>query len=381
MKTLFFISGLLSIYSYFLYPIILKLIPARRTLEISNNTNNTNNTLLSMSLIITVHNEASRIREKIENSLKLEYPDNLLEIIVASDFSTDNTESIVDEYADKGIQLVCADERKGKEYAQLCAIREANGKILVFSDVATSIEKDALINLGRRFLTDEIGAISSEDRFVSQNGEIAGEGAYVAYEMWLRALESTRAGLVGLSGSFFAARAEVCEQWDISVPSDFNTALNCAKSGFVAISCSDVVGIYQDVKDPALEYRRKTRTVIRGINAIVRHLEVLNPFTMRLFAFQVWSHKVMRWLAPWFILLFLASSIVLYSTHWFFDLASYGQVIFYSLVLLGYSIPVSRNKILVKIPYFFVQVNIAIAHATLKYLFGTRITVWEPSKR
>lgn len=378
MTVLFLILALLCIYSYFLYPILLTLIPARRRVDESPIIPES---LPSLSLIITAHNEAGRIREKLENSLQIEYPADRLELIVASDCSTDETDEIVGEFAEKGVKLVRADARKGKEYAQLCAIREARGGILVFSDVATRIEPEALQRLAGRFGDSQIGAISSEDRFVSQDGSVAGEGAYVKYEMWLRRLESGRAGLVGLSGSFFAARREVCEEWDISVPSDFNTALNCAKLGLVAITCPDVVGIYQDVKDPGLEYRRKTRTVIRGIAAIARHPEALNPFRVGLFAFQVWSHKLMRWGVPWFMLGFLATSLSLIGEHWLFDLALLAQALFYGVVLFGFLSSRLRSISLVKIPFFFVQVNIAIAHATLQFLGGKRITVWEPSKR
>ena len=112
-----------------------------------------------------------------------------------------------------------ADERRGKEYAQFCAIEKASGDILVFSDVATRFPQDAFRKLASRFRDRAVGAVSSEDRFISNDGRIVGEGMYVRYEMWLRKLESVHAGLVGLSGSFFAARREVCADWDIHSPS------------------------------------------------------------------------------------------------------------------------------------------------------------------
>ena len=295
MKFLFYLFAVLCVYSYFIYPLILRLFPARPT---QRSQIIDENELVTFSLVITAHNEENRIRAKLENTLQIDYPREQLEILVASDCSSDATDAIVETYADKGIKLVRADERKGKEYAQLCAIREAEGRILVFSDVATRIPPDALRLMADRFADQRVGAISSEDRFISNDGRIVGEGAYVKYEMWLRRLESDRAGLVGLSGSFFAARREVCEAWDIYSPSDFNTALNSAKQGLIAVTAPDVVGIYKDVKDPALEYRRKMRTVIRGITAIARHPEVLNPYRMGMFAFQVWSHKIMRWDSP-----------------------------------------------------------------------------------
>ena len=378
MEFLFYLFAVLCAYSYFLYPVLLKLLPVRKIIDI---TDNKNTDLPVLSLIITVHNEESRIREKLENTLEIDYPSELLEIIIASDFSTDQTDSIVESYAEKDVCLVRADERKGKEYAQLCAIRASKGEILVFSDVATQIPVDALRLLASRFSDPQVGALSSEDKFISNDGGVVGEGAYVKYEMWLRRLESDRAGLVGLSGSFFAARSEVCEHWDILVPSDFNTALNSAKHGLVAITCPEVVGVYKDVKDPGLEYRRKMRTVIRGITAIARHPEVLNPFRMGMFAFQVWSHKIMRWGVPWFMAVFLLLTLLLQGQGLIYTLALLTQCLFYGLAIVGWLSKGLRNNTLIKIIFFFVQTNLALAQATVSFFLGKRMTVWTPSKR
>ena len=377
MVFLFYIFLLLCIYSYFIYPLILKATPVRRSDEAQACMDEPR----TLSLIITVHNEEDRIRSKLENTLALEYPPEHLEVIVASDFSTDTTDSIVESYADRNIRLVRADQRKGKEYAQLCAIREARGDILVFSDVATTIPPEALQNLAAAFNDSRVGALSSEDRFVSQDGRVAGEGAYVKYEMWLRRLESDRAGLIGLSGSFFAARREVCEDWDIYSPSDFNTALNCAKLGMVAVSSPEVVGIYQDVKDASLEYRRKMRTVIRGLTAIVRHPEVLSLSRMGLFAFQVWSHKIMRWGVPWFMLGFAVLTLLLQSRGGVYQVALVAQLIFYGIALLGWLSARARENTVVRIIFFFVQTNLALARAVWSFLVGKRMTVWTPSRR
>ncbi|MES0328016.1 MAG: glycosyltransferase [Gammaproteobacteria bacterium] len=378
MDILFYFTALLCGYSYFLYPLILKLAPARssKSVQIINDNN-----LPRLSLIITAHNEEGRIREKLENTLQIDYPKDHLDIIIASDFSTDATDSIVESYANQGIRLVRADERKGKEYAQLCAIRASESEILVFSDVATKIPAEAFRLLANRFSDDQIGAISSEDQFISNEGRVVGEGAYVIYEMWLRRLESDRAGLVGLSGSFFAARREVCEEWDIYCPSDFNTGLNCAKKGMVAITCPDVIGVYKDVKNPGLEYRRKIRTVIRGITAISRHPEVLNPFSMGMFAFQVWSHKIMRWAVPWFMLAFAVLTLMLQGQGVVYTLALVAQMVFYALALTGWLSAHMRENIVVKIVFFFVQTNLALAMATISFIFGKRMTVWTPSQR
>lgn len=374
LELLFWVALLGSVYSYFLYPIVLKLTPRRGSSE---------RRLLAqpprVSLIVTAHNEEERIRDKILNCLELSYPQ--LEVVVASDASVDETDAIVRSFKNDGVKLARAEERKGKENAQLYAIRAAEGDILVFSDVATRIPSDAIEKLVSHFEDTAVGAVSSEDRFLSRDGLVAGEGAYVKYEMLLRRLESQRAGLVGLSGSFFAARKEVCEAWDILSPSDFNTALNCAKLGYVAVTAPDVLGYYQDVQDPRKEYQRKVRTVIRGLTAAARHKEALNPAKFGWFAFQLWSHKILRWAVPWFLALLAICTLLLAYRGGIYSLAMLCQLAFYGIVVFGYFSSSQRDKTVVKIPYFFVQVNVAIAHATLRFLRGERMTVWSPSKR
>ena len=375
---LFWLAVLGVAFSYFLYPLLLLLVSKRK--QSIDASPLAEDELPIVSLIVTAHNEESRIREKIENCLDLDYPN--LEVIVASDCSSDSTDQIVSEYLRDNVVLARAEERKGKEYAQLQAIEKSSGTILVFSDVATSIPHDSLRILVRYFADPGVGAVSSEDRFVSRDGRTVGEGAYVRYEMWLRKLESERGGIVGLSGSFFAARREVCEKnWDIFSPSDFNTALNCARSKLVAVTAPDVLGFYQDVSDPSKEYRRKIRTVIRGLTALSRHMEVLNPARFGMFSFQVFGHKLMRWAVPWFQLLLLGTSLALAGKGGIYLLALVTQILFYGLVVLGHFVPTVRRKAWCKIPYFFVQVNIAIAHATLFFVSGRRMSVWTPSAR
>ena len=201
------------------------------------------------------------------------------------------------------------------------------------------------------------------------------------YEMGLRRLESRLAGLIGLSGSFFAARCEVCANWDIHTPSDFNTALECARLGLRAVTAPDVLGYYRDLKDPGREYQRKLRTVLRGVTGLARHLDVLNPARFGLFAFQVWSHKVMRWLAPWFLLGLFAVTLAIHDQHGFYTLALWGQLLFYGTALAAHLQPRLRALAPARLIYFFVQANIAVAQATLYFLAGRRMTTWQPSAR
>ncbi len=378
---LFWILAIAAVYSYFIYPVILKLLVSLSASRAPAATVEADSRAPSMTLIVTAYNEELRIREKIENSLRIDFDSSRLELIVASDCSEDGTDAIVREYADRGVRLVRAGERLGKENAQLAAIKEAKGDVLVFSDVATQIPADALLRLESYFLNPAIGAVSSEDRFISQDGTVAGEGAYVKYEMWLRKLESQLSGLIGLSGSFFAARKQVCQEWDIHCPSDFNTALNTAKAGLRSVSAPDVLGYYQDLKDASKEYQRKVRTVIRGMTGLARHKEVMSFKLFGAFAFQVISHKLMRWLAPWFFLLLFLVSALVARDGFIYSLAFLGQVLFYGAALFAHFLPQLRDVSAIKIIYFFVQVNIALLDASIKFLSGKRMTTWKPSAR
>ncbi len=377
MEFIFWIAFIGVTYSYFIYPLFLLLMKKNRSfsniLSIDNKP--------TVSLIITVHNEEKRVAQKLNNTLAIDYPADLFEIIVASDASTDRTDKIVSGYKESKVRLLRVAEHKGKEYAQWQAIKEATGDIIVFSDVATDIPADAIGKMVRYFNDSAIGAVSSEDRFISENGQVVGEGLYVRYEMWLRRMESEICSLVGLSGSFFAIRKEICDKWDTEIPSDFNTALECVKKGYIAVSAADVHGYYKDVKDSKKEYRRKVRTVLRGISAVAKKMEVLNPLKYGVFAFFVLSHKVMRWLVPLFMLITLIVSAVLAVDSDFYFTVFGLQMVFYGLVLMGYVSQRMRDHTLIKIPFFFVESNIAIAYAAFLFLAGKRMTTWQPSQR
>jgi hypothetical protein len=374
MKALFWICLFGAVYSYALYPLILKVLVPRRRGQPSVEAY-----APKVTLVIACRNEERRLRTKIDNALALAY--RPLEIMVASDASDDNSDAIVESYAPQGVRLVRSPERRGKEYAQGLAISQATGDIIVFSDAGTDLPADSIGFIVDRFRDPQVGAVSSEDLFIGADGKLAGEGAYVKYEMWLRRLESDRAGLVGLSGSFFAVRKAVLTSWDPSIPSDFACALMTHRAGLVAVSDGRVRGIYKDIKDPRKEYQRKVRTAIRGMAGLARLSGVLNPFAHGVFAFQVFSHKLMRWLVPWFLLGLFVASAVLYQAGGLYRFAFWSQVAGYLVVALAHLAVRAREISIVRIAYYFVQANLALAHAGVMFARGKRIVVWDPSVR
>lgn len=364
-------------YSYFIYPAILLVAPRRQF----SATRAQPPRIARVSIIVAARNESAKIAAKLENTIAARHDGVELEVLVASDASDDGMDDIVRTFEARGVRLVRAAERKGKEHAQGLAIAASTGDIIIFTDAGTVLPEDAVLNVVRAFADASVGAVSSVDRFISDDGVVHGEGLYVKYEMWLRDREAQFYSLVGLSGSFFAARREVCKDWDTQVPSDFGTALNCARSGLRAISDRSVIGLYKNIADPSKEYQRKVRTVTRGMMGLRRRKEVLNPFRFGRFAFQVFSHKVMRWAVPWFLLGALICNVLLALDSVFYRWLLLLQVAFYLSPLLGRFIPALMSIAPVRLCAFFVEVNAAIAQATMRVLQGRTMLTWEPSKR
>jgi len=331
-----------------------------------------------VSLIITAHNEERVIEAKIQNTLALVYPKTHLEMIVASDCSSDRTDDIVRSHAAAGVRLVRAPQRLGKENAQRHAIEAATGEICVFSDAGTSLAPDGIAKIVRNFNDPTVGCVSSVDRFMTADGKMTGEGAYVQYEMRLREWESRVGSLVGLSGSFFAARRGICHPWAVDLPSDFHTVLNAIRHGLRGVSDPESIGYYRDVADAGREFNRKVRTVSRGLSVLIRHPGFLNPFQYGLFAWQIFSHKLCRWLVPFFLIAALISNGLLLSCGTAFRLFFLIQCLFYAAAGAARVIPFR----LARIPYYFVVANLAILVAWYRYLFlGGGPTTWAPSRR
>jgi glycosyltransferase involved in cell wall biosynthesis len=374
---IFWISIGLVMYAYFGYPILLWVLTHLRSRDVLKG-----DISPSVTFIITAYNEEARIQEKLDNTLQLIYPVGKLEILVASDCSSDRTDEIVSFYAVRGIRLIRAVSRKGKEAAQKLAVEAATGEILVFSDVATILPNNAITNIVKNFHDSSVGCVSSVDRFLDHDGCVSGEGLYVRYEMFLRSLETRANSLVGLSGSFFAARSMVCKRgWSDDLQSDFNTVLNSVRLGLRGVADPDSIGYYKNIADERKEYDRKVRTVLRGISVFMRSWGLVNPLCYPVFAWQLVSHKLCRWVVPFGMLTALLSNAVQATASAWYAVLFASQVMFYGVALGGVLVRPLLKLSLVRLPSFFLVVNVSILQAWILYWSGERVVVWEPSKR
>jgi cellulose synthase/poly-beta-1,6-N-acetylglucosamine synthase-like glycosyltransferase len=376
LELLFFTSVFIVFFAYFGYPLTMYGISL-----IKNNPVKKSPFSPSVTLIITAHNEEKRIREKLGNTLFIDYPRGKLQILVASDGSTDATNAIVAEYRDKGIELLDVKVRGGKENAQKEAVAVARGDILVFTDIATRLDPLGIAEIVSNFSDPSVGCVSSEDQMISADGATSGEGVYVRYEMWMRRLETRVHTIVQLSGSFFAARKEVCGDFSTKMTSDFRTLLNSVRNGMRGVIDPQAIGYYKDIQDKSREFSRKVRTIIRGLTVFFNNIEFLNFFKYGLFTYQYVCHKLLRWAVPFFLIFAFISNAVLILESPFFKCIFGIQMVFYALAAFGMLSPKSDKFVFVKIPKFFVVVNTSIIVAWFKFLKGERLTMWNPSVR
>ncbi len=381
------LSLAMILYAYFGYALLLLgLRPKRNATSVSLDQ------LPTIAVLITVRNEEQVIREKLEQTLELRYGDRtvaehlsaksgLVDLLVASDCSDDGTDAVIESFAERGVRLVRLAERGGKEKAQREAVGTVTAEIVVFTDAKIQLNEDALNNFVQYFADTTVGAVSSTDQVLSDDGVSSGEGFYVRYEMWLRQLESSFNSLVGLSGSCFAVRRSVADHLRTDIPSDFALLLESQRQGMRGVHGGDVIGSYKAVRTEKEEFQRKVRTVLRGITAFFASSEVLNPAKFGIFSWQVASHKLCRWLVPWFLLVVFIGSFGLAFKSGFFALLLIGQLFFYGAALAAYLQPELQKQILAKVPLFFTVVNMAIGVAWLKYLSGQRSVTWNPSAK
>lgn len=362
-------------YAYFGYPLVLR---ALEKLSPKPLKSASARVLPSVTVIVPAYNEASVIGKKLDNLLALEYPKDKLQIVVVSDGSTDETDKLVAEWSNRGsLTAIRVPERRGKANALNVGLNEAAGEIVVFSDSSIMLDPYALSAIVAPFSDESVGCVSGEDHIPSGGGE----GLYGRYELYLRNRESAVSSIVGASGSFYAQRRELCHPFVDGLAPDFLSVLHTVEAGFRAVTEPRAFGHMSAVANPEEEFRRKVRTLLRGMSTLWVKRHLMNPFRYGRFSWVLLSHKAIRWLVPLFLFALFASNLAMVGNP-FYAIVLLLQVVFYSLALLAwYRVSDMQNRVLGKVPLYFSIANVAIALAWIKFLMGTRQELWEPSRR
>lgn len=334
-----------------------------------------------VSLIIAARNEMRDIAAKLENALALDYPKDLLQIIVASDCSDDGTDEIVRRFADRGVTLNRQSAREGKTRAQQRAALVSNGEILVFSDATTRLEPDTLRRLTRAFADPSVGCVAGRLAYDSGESAAVAKGcrSYWDYERLLKSWESAAGSLVGVSGCLYAVRRSCYAKMANDMIDDFVIAIEMQLLGLRTVYEPDAVCGESANNRRRDEFRMRVRVIEQTMNAIHRYGPLLDTRKHGMFMFQIFCHKTLRYSIPLSLALaFIANSLALGAGR-FYQYAFLAQLLFYFAAFVGWLGDRSRVKLgPLAIPYYFVLVNAASPVAFLKFMRGESHVVWEP---
>lgn len=373
--TVFFISIALLFYIYLGYPLFVYLISILFPKKVKSG-----EFVPKVTILITAYNEELSIAQKLENTLEIDYPQENLEILVASDGSTDKTDEIVKKFADKGIKLFRQEGRVGKTITQNNAVERANGEIILFSDATTNYRKNVLQAILPNFADEKIGCVAGKLIYVDNSESNVGKGAksYWNYESFLKQSESDACSLIGASGCLYAVRKSAYQPMYAEACSDFLICTVVYKQGLRSIYEPNAVCFEETNQKTDKEMKMRIRVISQTYTDLWRNREMLNPFKSGFYAIELLSHKVLRYSVPLFLVTALISSAVLAYSSWIFEVFFLLQAVFYFVALLGWILERTIGKIgIFAIPHYFVLANLASVLGFYKFLRGENYASWE----
>jgi cellulose synthase/poly-beta-1,6-N-acetylglucosamine synthase-like glycosyltransferase len=373
MEILFWIFAGLSIYSYLLLPVSLLAISkiVRRPWKREDIRPN-------LSLVISVYNEEWIIAQKIENALALNYPAEQLEIMIISDGSTDDTERIVRGLSDSRVVLKAFGERSGKTACLNRAIPEARGDIILFTDANSMFPKDILVRLVRNFADPGVGLVTGWTRYGEINQTEDTTGIYSRFEKWTKIQESKVSSCVGADGAVFAIRKELYQVLREDDINDFAIPLNVIRQGKRVVMDPEVYCFEKPANEAVKEYRRQVRITNRTLNTIRHNAEFLNPFRYGSFAYFLLSHKIMRFLIPFFVIATFGTNLLLLGTSHFYSFTLGCQLAALAVGVSG--ILGFATGTIVDIAKFFLVTLLAQLSAWFRIFAGISDTMWTPQR-
>lgn len=335
-----------------------------------------------VSIVISAYNEEKYIEEKINNALGLNYPDDRYEVIVISDGSSDKTVEIAQSFNAKNYLFIDQVERKGKTSALNIALSHINGEIVVYTDANVFIENDALLNLLEPFYQQDIGAVSSRVELRAlDSGEPLGESAYMKYERYLQKRESAIYSMIGIDGGLFAVRRELVPKIPENIVlDDFFIVSNVLSKKYRILYQENALAFESVPASVSQEFRRKSRIAAGGFQ-VLKYLDYLrHPLSFKRIFFFFISHKLLRWLTPFFMIMALFSNSFLLDEPGY-KLLFLAQTVFYALAVTGYLFMKTRNILIIYVPYYFVMMNIAFLVGFFKNLFREQKVTWNRVER
>lgn len=373
-KVVFWLAAFLLFYVYAGYPLLLALIGLfvrSKRFEPGY--------YPKISVLIAAYNEEEAIARKLEQTLALEYPADKLEVLVLSDCSTDRTDEIVTSFPDKRVRLVRMTERKGKTHAQNQGIKQATGEIVVFSDATAVYQSKALVYLACNYQDASVGAVSGRYQYFDPTNESAtglGSMAFWNYENLVKTLQSRIRTITGCCGCIYSVRKEAYTELPADIISDLVQPLQAIKKGYRVVFEDRALAYEETTQSTAEEFSMRVRVVTRAMRGLLSVSDLLQPWKFAWTSFQLWSHKVMRWMVPLYLLILLAANLFLLDLP-FYRVVLALQLFFYAAAILNMLLPLHRQWKPLGIPLFFCTLNAAALVSMVEICRGRKYVTWQ----
>lgn len=372
----FFVALALLAYTYVGYPILVYLLS-----RVSPQRHEKQPIEPTVTILITAFNEESAIAAKLDNTLALAHSAEKLEVLVASDGSTDATDEIVKSYSDRGVRLFRQDGRVGKTITQNNAVAVATGEIIVFSDATTEYSPDILDRVLPHFADREIGCVAGRLIYVDDASSTVGSGAkgYWNYETFIKQAESRACSLIGASGALYAVRRDAYVPMYAEACSDFLICTMLYRNGYRSVFEPDAVCYETTNVRSDDEMRMRIRVIAQTFTDLWRNRDMLLPWRSGFYAIQLFSHKLLRYAVPLLLLIAFVSNAVLAFGSSSFLVLFVCQIAGYLAALVGFLLERSGLKAgPLAFPMYFILANFASVAAFVRFLRGDRFASWEP---
>lgn len=374
-QVVFWVCACVIVYIYVGYPLIVRLLARVAGTAITRA-----QIRPTVTIVIAAYNEEKGIGAKLDNVNSLIYPPGLVDFIVASDASSDGSDAIVRAYDSAHVRLLRVEGRLGKTACQNVAVEAATGDIVVFTDATTRIEPRALIALVENFADPSVGCAAGLLVYETKGQNVTAQGgaAYWSYELGLRRAESAFGSLVGVSGCLYAVRRSEYRPIPSDLISDFVIAMRLREQGLRTVLEPAALCFEETLDQTRQELAMRVRVAVRSINALVAERRLLNPRHYGRYAWQLWSHKLLRYASPLFWLGALGASIVLAAHPLYLGLFM-AQLLLILAGVAGFILHANAKRPgTLTMPYYFLLTNAASFLAILRYLRGDRIVTWKP---
>jgi cellulose synthase/poly-beta-1,6-N-acetylglucosamine synthase-like glycosyltransferase len=373
-RVAFGLAAALLFYVYAGYPLLLALIGlfVRRHRPAAGYTPR-------ISVLIAAYNEEEAIERKIQQTLALEYPKEKLEVLVLSDCSTDRTDEIVKAFPDSRVRLVRMPERRGKTFAQNVGVKEAAGEVIIFSDATAIYHPKALLYLACNYYDFTVGAVSGRYQYFDpgeQSPTGLGSMAFWNYENLIKKMQSRIRTITGCCGCIYSVRKEAYTELPADIISDLVQPLQAIRKGYRVVFEDRALAYEETTQSTSEEFSMRVRVVTRAMRGLLSVSDLLKPWKFAWPAFQLWSHKIMRWIVPLFLIVLLIANLALIDLPFYkFTLAV--QLFFYAAALLNILVPLHRQWKPLGIPLFFCTLNAAALVSMFEICRGRKYVTWQ----